>query len=1593
MSDLWAAEGQFEECGDDFSAFDLRSDCVGEAVQSASYPVTDNSHDPHVFEPALLDPILPDLDQHGIHLSPVELMSAVCTSFLTSRTALGQFTRSCLECSGACTMQSGIPSSSIWPVPPPRWRWSACKRPGIRRRTRRKFLEVRHRLLQLLVCTLNWEALGCPKHAPAECKLGAPISVQQHLVLERLEIKLNHFLKCPPFAADDLGRAKEKFGVVISLVKELPQCSLGLQDLAVLFQSIHNSMNPYSQQFADSTDIQTHSSHGRNCNRDSVSCEDFEPLKGLIGSSDFPAHQCSFADQRIPFTSKGSKEVIADRIKWKNPASFDPSPYLENPLVRAAFKGPEVLRKPPDLWPRSVPGKVFCARDELLKLAEKWDRLGTCRIFDASTVDWHEAVGLFAVPKDNEYDRLIINPKAINSRMFTISESTKTLAPGCMLGLLHLEPNQVFRISADDMTDFYYTFRVSDARARRNCIRVKFEPHELRHLQSFKPEHESCQELVVSLGALAMGDSLAVEIAQAAHAGVLKQWCGSMNPDEVLRYRFPVPRGSFIELLAIDDHVGIQRLLREEYLANKTCRDSHVFALAEEAYKQVGLVQHEQKRKRNLLQATILGCDFDGDQGIASAPRDRLSVLALLTMAVVIQGTCTPKLLSIILGCWVHALLYRRILFSVLDAVFREGQGLSADQVFCLSSRSRNELQTLSVLAPMAHSDLRVTYAPDIYTTDASPWGGAVCKAFVGQSVTRELWRHSEQKGYYTRLENPIAALLTEKGLEHVSDQFGFETPQDPIASKFSPQRWLSEGFLFDCIELFRGTGNWSTAHQQQGLIVHDGIDTDGRRIRCKDLSDPSVCHEVAALAARGVIREWHAGLPCVSFGTLRRPRVRSKQFPFGFDPLDAFTKYHNSLAQKTGLILMLAFQMGCFISVEQPGGSTLFHLHIYQTLIRLGCIITRFCFCSYGSALMKPSKWLHNKPWVESLASKCTCEYRGRHFVAQGVFTKDNIQEFDSRCRPSCQVVYGRMPRIGESVAAFSGAYPRGLMQRMASGAAAAKHGSIGSISLSSRIRSFKEIGMDPSFLQSVSSVFAEPFPKRKWHEDPEWISELCNSLPFKECFRYKFSRSGHINVNEGRTYKSWIKMMAKERPDSRFLGILDSRVTIGAAAKGRSSSDSLSRIFRGSLPYILGANLYPGCVHCSSQDNRADEPSRDRPVRGPSRHQPLWLTELQHDRTRHFDVVLAGSQATRVVGRWIRLLLLIAGDVEQNPGPRGGQPLRQPRGQPLRQPRGPMDLTTGFVAATAQRMEKCYDAFIYWLSHEFPRSFRQLMSSGETAAFALRAYGLHCFQSGLPRYLFVYAITATQDRYAHYRQYMSPAWQIDRKWQLHEPGECRAVLPPSAIRSALCVACLWHWYQWLGATLLGFSAMLHPSEILALTRRDLVLPRDTAFDSQHLYIHVRDPKTARFARRQHGRVDDPFVIAIIDKLFGNLKLSDRLFMGSISGFRSQWNHVMRFLGIPCSAKERGATPAVLRGSGATFLYQSSEDVQWVAWRGRWSRYKTLEYYLQEVSAQLLIHELSDQARARLLFFDRCAFGVLCSRLDLRCSIAEVEV
>ena len=232
---------------------------------------------------------------------------------------------------------------------------------------------------------------------------------------------------------------------------------------------------------------------------------------------------------------------------------------------------------------------------------------------------------------------------------------------------------------------------------------------------------------------------------------------------------------------------------------------------------------------------------------------------------------------------------------------------------------------------------------------------------------------------------------------------------------------------------------------------------------------------------------------------------------------------------------------------------------------------------------------------------------------------------------------------------------------------------------------------------------------------------------------------------------------------------------------------------------------------------------------------------------------------------------------------------------------------------------MVKSLGAFRVWVTEIAELNWAALISDPEALAWALQAYGMHLFQTGCPRYLLVYAITAAQDQFPACKSFMSVAWQIDRKWQIHEPGKCRPVLPAVALRAAVTLGLLWNWPRWVGIVLLGFAAMLHPAEMIALKRADLILPSDVAHDHCCMFVHIRNPKTARFARRQHGRIDDPLIIALAERLYGPLNLEAHLYAGSASMFRKQWDAVLQRLGIPTRQADGGATPAVLRGSGAT--------------------------------------------------------------------------
>ena len=130
-------------------------------------------------------------------------------------------------------------------------------------------------------------------------------------------------------------------------------------------------------------------------------------------------HRCVFEPSQLASGSSltGAKAVESARVKWatKYPPSYLIRIQFLDPIVRSAYNDPEVLRMPHEMWPKALTGsKMHCQPSEFLKLVERWDKLGACSLMRACDKDFSEAVGIFCVPKDSTYDRLIINPKTIS---------------------------------------------------------------------------------------------------------------------------------------------------------------------------------------------------------------------------------------------------------------------------------------------------------------------------------------------------------------------------------------------------------------------------------------------------------------------------------------------------------------------------------------------------------------------------------------------------------------------------------------------------------------------------------------------------------------------------------------------------------------------------------------------------------------------------------------------------------------------------------------------------------------------------------------------------------------------------------------------------------------------------------------------------------------------------------------------------------------------------------------------------------------------------------------------------------------------------
>ena len=122
---------------------------------------------------------------------------------------------------------------------------------------------------------------------------------------------------------------------------------------------------------------------------------------------------------------------------------------------------------------------------------------------------------------------------------------------------------------------------------------------------------------------------------------------------------------------------------------------------------------------------------------------------------------------------------------------------------------------------------------------------------------------------------------------------------------------------------------------------------------------------------------------------------------------------------------------------------------------------------------------------------------------------------------------------------------------------------------------------------------------PPSSMEKTPEPLVDSLMKHQWVETESLTFGCKKHINILEMEMLCSEIKdRVATGRGNCRVVNLCDSRVVVGAFAKGRSSSVQLNHKLRSCMPWLLAGNLSVTNLWVSTKSNPADYPSRGLPI-----------------------------------------------------------------------------------------------------------------------------------------------------------------------------------------------------------------------------------------------------------------------------------------------------------------------------------------------------------------------------------------------------------
>ena len=624
----------------------------------------------------------------------------------------------------------GTPSVVLWPIPMP-YPEVFCSGKFTADGWRKKRL-----CLQLLL--LNWLWLGRPSTAPGALRLGRKLKQRQWRVVKLLESLAEDGNSPLQVDAAMMGRVASK---AENADKELA--------------SLHRAAAVLTGQGSDKMYSRLNSGLGGLPHDAEYDGFRFGAFEGCLRQEKFVA----------------AKPVEADRLTFVGTPQFDPSDLFDQKTYEV-YADP--LQSVVDENFEPPPVKILATPDEKVKLLQKLAATGRLLLLSEQECDMKYSAGLFSVVKDLSKDRLILDARPSNGRERAVGTWTSTLASPSTLAQIELLPGEILLGSGQDLRDYFYQFRVTADRARRNCLAGVLGRSEIDAIFGVDARPELATG-VAALNTLAMGDCSACDFAQGAHLMLLLTSNAALV-SELLLGKKPPPRGLLAIGAVIDDLVMLEKVLKRDLQqikegAVKTQADDRI-KKALDGYGRSHLETNPKKAFHNTPLCSFWGIELDGERGVLRPSSSRLLPLIGITFRVCCLGLATCSLLQSLAGSWISVFLVRRRTMSSMNLIFDAiGCSENGGQIIRLSEELVDELFTYCFLGSLCWVNLRASTNGSIRATDASDWGMAGVCSEQPVSLCREFCRHAIQKSVWSQLLPPSKAWLRAKGRLEEDDE------------------------------------------------------------------------------------------------------------------------------------------------------------------------------------------------------------------------------------------------------------------------------------------------------------------------------------------------------------------------------------------------------------------------------------------------------------------------------------------------------------------------------------------------------------------------------------------------------------------------------------------------------------------------------------------------------------------------------------------------------------------------------------------------------------------------------------------------------